>query len=50
MPGLPAEWIERVDVNRNDERSKILQVIRLLKNHDFVKDKQIDFFDTYVRS
>ena len=50
MPGLLAEWIERVDVNRNDEKLDVLQVIRLLKNHDFVKDTQIDFFDTYVRS
>jgi len=45
-----ADLIERVDVNRNYEKSDLLQVIRLLKNYDFVKDKQLDFFEKRARS
>jgi hypothetical protein len=44
-----AELIERVDVNRNYEKSDLLQVIRLLKNYDFVKTMQLDFFEKPVR-
>jgi len=44
-----AALIERVDVNRNYEKSDLLQVIRLLKNYDFVKNKQLDFFERRVR-
>ena len=44
MPGLLAEWIERVAVNRNYEKSDLFQVIHLLKNYDFVKSEQLDLF------
>ncbi len=44
-----AELIDRVDVNRNYEKSDLLQVIRLLKNYDFVKHKQMDFFEKRTR-
>lgn len=41
---LLGELIDQVDVNKNYEKSDLLQVIRLLKNYDFVKDKQLEFF------
>lgn len=45
-----AELIDRVDVNRNYEESDLLQVIRLLKNYDFVRSKQMDLFEKRVRA
>ena len=40
------ELIERVDKNRNYSKSDLLQVIRLLKNYDLVKGKQMELFST----
>jgi hypothetical protein len=39
-----AELILSVDVNRNYEKSDVLQIIRLLKNYDFLKDNQLELF------
>jgi len=39
-----AELIVRVDTKRNYEKSDILQVIRLLKNYDLIKDTQLELF------
>jgi hypothetical protein len=39
-----ADLILRVDTNKNYEKSDVLQVIRLLKNYDFLKDSQLEFF------
>lgn len=38
------ELINRTDIRRNYEKSDILQVIRILKNYDLLKDTQMDFF------
>jgi len=47
---LLGELIERVDINRNYEKSDLLQVIRLLKNYDFVKEDQLELFGRRARS
>ena len=39
-----AELALAVDVKKNYEKSDVLQVIRLLKNYDLLKDTQLDFF------
>lgn len=39
------ELIARVEINRNYERSDLLQMIRLLKNYDLLKDVQLELFD-----
>ncbi|HEX9785136.1 MAG TPA: hypothetical protein VGA56_20700 [Opitutaceae bacterium] len=38
------ELINRVEVNLNYGKSEPLQIIRLLKNYDFIKDPQLDLF------
>lgn len=38
------ELINRVEVNLNYGKSEPLQIIRLLKNYDFIKDPQMDLF------
>ncbi len=39
-----AELIMRVDIKRNYEKSDLLQIIRLLKNYDLIKDNQLELF------
>ncbi len=39
------ELIGRVDVNRNYEKSDLLQTIRILKNYELLKDSQLDLFE-----
>jgi hypothetical protein len=39
-----AEIVTRVDVNRNYEKSDLLQIIRLLKNYDLLQEGQMDLF------
>ena len=39
-----ADLIEQVETNRNYEKSDLLQVIRILKNYDFLKDPQLELF------
>ena len=39
-----AELIRRTQVNRNYEKSDLLQVIRILKTYDLLKDPQMEFF------
>jgi hypothetical protein len=39
-----AELVARVEKKRNYEKSDVLQVIRLLKNYDFIKDDQLELF------
>lgn len=39
-----SEIVERVDVNRNYEKSDLLQVIRLLKNYGQIRERQLDMF------
>jgi hypothetical protein len=38
------ELISRVEVNRNYRKSDTLQMIRILKNYDLLKDPQMDLF------
>ena len=39
-----SELIVRVETHRNYEKSDLLQIIRLLKNYDFLKDSQLELF------
>jgi hypothetical protein len=39
-----AELIRQVDVNRNYEKSDLLQIVRLLKNYDLLRLGQMDLF------
>ncbi|MFO7870053.1 MAG: hypothetical protein R6V03_01305 [Kiritimatiellia bacterium] len=39
------DLISRAKTNRNYEKSDLMQVIRLLKTYDFLKDPQMDFFE-----
>lgn len=38
------ELVSRVDVNKNYDKSDLLQVIRLLKNYELIKDSQMEFW------
>lgn len=38
------ELISRVEINRNYNKSDTLQLIRILKNYDLLKDPQMDLF------
>jgi hypothetical protein len=38
------ELITRIEVNRNYRKSDTLQIIRILKNYDLLKDPQMDLF------
>jgi hypothetical protein len=39
-----ADLIRQVEVNRNYQKSDLLQTIRILKNYDFLKDPQMELF------
>jgi hypothetical protein len=39
-----ADLVNETESNRNYEKSDLLQVIRILKNYDFIKDPQLEFF------
>ena|SRR5215831_17762887 len=39
-----ADLIEEIEVNRNYQKSDLLQVIRILKNYDFFKEPQMELF------
>ena len=43
------ELIARVDVNRNYEKSDLLQTIRILKNYELLKDSQLDLFEKRLK-
>lgn len=38
------DLIEKVEINRSYRKSDTLQVIRILKNYDLIKDAQLDMF------
>lgn len=38
------DLIGRIEVNRNYQKSDLLQIIRILKNYDFFKEPQLEFF------
>ncbi|MBI4663177.1 MAG: hypothetical protein HY735_30585 [Verrucomicrobia bacterium] len=41
-----SDLIEGVEVNRNYQKSDLLQILRILKNYDFFKERQMEFFKT----
>lgn len=45
-----AELVRRVETNRNYDKSDILQMIRLFKNYDLLKDPQMELFGSGHRS
>jgi len=40
------DLIGRIEVNRNYQKSDLLQMIRILKNYDFFKEPQLELFKT----
>ncbi len=44
------DLIDKVEVNRNYRKSDTLQVIRILKNYDLLRDGQLDLLSTDRRS
>ena len=42
--GMLAELVEHIEVNRNYQKSDLLQMIRILKNYDFFKEPQLELF------
>ena len=43
-PAMLLELIRHVDVNRNYEKSDLLQILRMLKTYDLLKDTQMELF------
>ena len=41
-----ADLVGRIEVNRNYQKSDLLQMIRILKNYDFFKEPQLELFKT----
>lgn len=39
-----ADLVEKIEVNRNYQKSDLLQMIRILKNYDFFKERQLELF------
>jgi hypothetical protein len=44
-----ADLVEHVEVNRNYQKSDLLQMIRILKNYDFFKEPQLELFKSRRR-
>jgi len=46
LPFQTVLWdlVERVEVNRNYQKSDLLQVIRILKKYEFFRDRQLELF------
>jgi hypothetical protein len=44
-----ADLIDQIEVNRNYQKSDLLQIIRILKNYDFFKEPQMELFKTRRR-
>ena len=44
FPTMLAEIVHSVDQRKNYERSDLLQIIRILKSYDFLKDSQLELF------
>ena len=40
-----SDLIEHIEVNRNYQKSDLLQVIRILKNYDLFAPPQLELFD-----
>lgn len=46
FPTMLIELIDRVDAHRNYDKSDVLQLLRILKRHQLVRDTQLDLFRT----
>ncbi len=44
FPTILGYLITHIEANRNYQKSDVLQVIRILKNYDFLKDRQLELF------
>jgi hypothetical protein len=44
-----ADLVTRTEINRNYQKSDLLQVIRILKNYDFFKEPQMELFKSRRR-
>ena len=40
-----ADLIAEIEVNRNYQKSDLLQIIRILKNYGFFREPQLDLFE-----
>jgi hypothetical protein len=45
-----AELLDGVRVNRNYQKSDVLQLLRILKNYEFIKEPQMELFGKKTRS
>ena len=41
-----ATLVSQIEINRNYQKSDLLQIIRILKNYDFFKEPQLELFKT----
>ena len=39
-----AELLDEVRINRNYQKSDLLQIIRILKNYEFLREPQMELF------
>jgi hypothetical protein len=39
-----ADLVSQTQVNRNYQQSDLLQIIRILKNYDFLREPQLELF------
>jgi hypothetical protein len=39
-----ADLVSKIEVNRNYQKSDLLQMVRILKNYDFIKEPQLELF------
>jgi len=44
-----ADLISETQVNRNYQKSDLLQIIRILKNYEFLRDPQLELFKTKLK-
>jgi len=44
-----ADLVQKTEINRNYQKSDLLQIIRILKNYDFVKEPQLELFKSKRR-
>ncbi len=44
FPTMLRELIRTVEINKNYEKSDLLQILRILKNYDLLRDEQLELF------
>lgn len=45
-----ADLIRRVEINRDYQKSDLLQALRILKNYGFLRDPQLELFEPWTRT